>query len=104
MQARLTSISSKPATDRSSGTRSPRARLSITPTATLSLKQTTALGAGLRSSSSWPAHTPVLVAGRPPHELRVAKHPGFGQRGEVPADPVVPVCQYGGPVITPIRR
>jgi hypothetical protein len=32
-----------------------------------------------------------------PHQPRVAEHPGPGQRGEVPADPVIPGASVGQP-------
>ena len=90
--ARLTSMSSKPVDGQVRGHPQP-ARRGRFQHPHRDLVVETDHGARPRPQvEQFPAGPHPRLGGRlaVPHQLRVAQHPGLGQRGEVPADPVVP--------------
>ena len=90
--ARLTSMSSKPTTDRSCGHPQPARRGRLHHPHRDLVVEADHGGRSRPQVEQFPARPHARLGGglAVPHQLRVAQHPGLGQRGEVPADPVVP--------------
>ena len=100
------SVSSKPTTDRSSGTERPSSRAACSaPIATLSLKPKIAVG-GSGSESSWRAASVPRGIRQSEYddELGIEQDPGAASAARKPSSRSSVAYQPGAPAIAPIRR